>query len=331
MGFLDKVKASAKPESQAVSSSSCVTPLERPHDSTSGVPNEETRVLSQPQSLKDMNILDKKLQKIIQAHKLQRFYGAAKYQTVLQKLSSISFPDIASQWNIGKELAYDLAPLALYDIVFFCDDSWSMKGEENGKRIDDLKFILSKVSAVATLFDDDGICVRFLNSNVTGDGIRNGRDVEKLISQLGFDGNTRLGTNFDAKVIQPLVLGQARSNVLMPKPVLAILITDGEPNNEKKDKIVEVIRKAKDDLERTPYGSGAFAVQIAQVGRDAKAQKFLESLDTDPVVGGMIDCTSYYEMEEEEFAKNGLIMTPDLWLLKLCIGAIDPEYDSKDE
>lgn len=43
------------------------------------------------------------------------------------------------------------------------DDSGSMVFEERGERIDDLKLILSKVSEVATLFDDDGILVRFMN------------------------------------------------------------------------------------------------------------------------------------------------------------------------
>ncbi|KAH7424587.1 hypothetical protein KP509_11G014500 [Ceratopteris richardii] len=287
--------------------------------------------LSMSQSSKDMNIVANKLWSIIQAHKLQRFYDPPKYQAVLQKLSSINFPDIAVRWNISRDLAYNLASLALYDIVFFCDDSGSMLFEENGKRIDDLKFILSKVSDIATLFDDDGISVRFMNSNVTGDGIRNAGDVQKLISQVRFSGNTPLGTNFDRKVIQPLILGKARSNVAMAKPVLAILITDGEPVGESSDKIIQVIKEAKNSLESTPYGSGAFAIQIGQVGRDVKTQKFLESLDRDPTVGGMIDCTSYYEMEDEEFSRNGIALTPDLWLLKLCVGAIDPEYDAKDE
>ena len=37
------------------------------------------------------------------------------------------------------QMAYDLATLALYDIVIFADDSGSMVFEENGERIDDLK------------------------------------------------------------------------------------------------------------------------------------------------------------------------------------------------
>lgn len=43
------------------------------------------------------------------------------------------------------------------------DDSGSMAFEDGGDRIDDLKGILSRVAEVATLFDDDGIQVRFIN------------------------------------------------------------------------------------------------------------------------------------------------------------------------
>jgi hypothetical protein len=71
-----------------------------------------------------------------------------------------------------KELAVDLSGLALYDIVILADDSSSMAFEEQGERIDDLKMILNRVAEVATLFDQDGITIRFLNSPAQGNNIR---------------------------------------------------------------------------------------------------------------------------------------------------------------
>ena len=41
-----------------------------------------------------------------------------------------------------------------------------------------------------------------------------------------------------------------------------------------------------------------------QVGKDAAATRFLSALDTDPIIGAMIDCTSYYEQEQEEYARK---------------------------
>jgi hypothetical protein len=82
------------------------------------------------------------------------------------------FHFLASRWRMPKELAIDLAGLALYDIVILADDSSSMSFEEQGERIEDLKVILNKVAEVATLFDQDGITIRFLNSPAQGNGIR---------------------------------------------------------------------------------------------------------------------------------------------------------------
>ena len=69
---------------------------------------------------------------------------------------------------------------------------------------------------------------------------------------------------------------------------------------------------------------------LAQVGKDQRAQAFLGMVDNDPVVGRMLDATSYYELEAEEYARKGVKLTPDLWLVKLMVGAIDPTFDQQD-
>lgn len=101
------------------------------------------------------------------------------------------------------ELAFDLAALALYDVIIYADDSGSMAFEEGGERIADLKLILGRVAEVATLFDDDGISIRFMNSPVNGDGIKDAAAANNVVAQVQFNGLTPLGTNLDAKVSQP--------------------------------------------------------------------------------------------------------------------------------
>jgi len=71
------------------------------------------------------------------------------------------------------------------------DDSGSMQFEENGERIDDLKLVLSRVSHAATMWDPDGISVRFMNSNLPGsllDNVRGEQQIDQVsllnISQL---------------------------------------------------------------------------------------------------------------------------------------------------
>ena len=70
---------------------------------------------------------------------------------------------------------------------------------------------------------------------------------------------------------------------------------------------------------------------MSQVGTDTRAQAFLAQLDNDPEIGNMVDATSYYELEAEEMKRKGVTLTPELWLVKLLVGAIDRSYDEQDE
>lgn len=66
------------------------------------------------------------------------------------------------------------------------------------------------------------------------------------------------------------------------------------------------------------------------VGNDQRAQQFLGELDTHPVVGGLVDCISPYEAEQEEMMrKSGFNLTPDLYIMKLLMGGIDTSYVSR--
>lgn len=204
----------------------------------------------------------------------------------------------------------DLVKLALFDVILYVgmrcsgfrlylalltrssDDSGSMEFEEEGERINDLGVIISRVAYIASLFDDDGIQVRFMNSNVEWNNIRQGHPVEADVKKMKYQGMTPLGTSLKNKVLDPLVVGPARAGRLR-KPVLIITITDGQPMGEPKGAVHEAIRYASTELSRLPrYGAGAVSFQFAQVGNDAKARSFLSELDSDPAVGGMIDCTS---------------------------------------
>lgn len=42
-----------------------------------------------------------------------------------------------------------------------------------------------------------------------------------------------------------------------------------------------------------------------------------------------MDCTSYYELEQQEYARKGVLLSPDLWMMKLMVGAVDRSYDEQ--
>uniref|UniRef100_A0A383VTZ6 VWFA domain-containing protein n=2 Tax=Tetradesmus obliquus TaxID=3088 RepID=A0A383VTZ6_TETOB len=271
-----------------------------------------------------------KLSSVVAANQLQRFYPPQALQALAGRLDArVNFRDLAARWRMPVEMALDLASLALYDIVLFADDSGSMAFEENGERVEDLKMIGSKVAEIATLFDDDGILVRFMNSDKQGNGIRSAADVSALLAGVQYSGLTPLATSMHAKVLQPIVFSLAASGQLA-KPVLVLTITDGEPTDNPTDKVVQVIKESRSRL-AAPYGPKAVAFEFAQVGKDQRAQAFLGQLDKHPEVGNSIDCTSYYELESVEYQRRGIQLSPELWLVKIMVGSIDPSYDEGDE
>jgi len=229
----------------------------------------------------------------IQENGLQNFYppNSPQLDQIANRASS-QVNTLSQQWKINPEIGQDIVKLALYDVVLYVDDSGSMAFEENGERIDDLKLIINRVAFAAGLFDDDGIQVRFMNSTQQGNGIRSPQQVEQLISSIRFQGLTPMGRELNNKVLQPLIVGAARAGQLR-KPVLCIIITDGQPTGESPRDISNIIQGASRELQSNPrYGRGGVAFQFAQVGNDIKAREFLSKLDEDREIGDIIDCTS---------------------------------------
>lgn len=94
--------------------------------------------------------------------------------------------------------------------------------------------IISKVAGACSLFDDDGLEIRFLNSDKQGNGIRSEADAQHFVSKVKFSGVTPLGTSLDKKILQPMLLRPAQSRSLK-KPLLVVIITDGAPYPEPRD------------------------------------------------------------------------------------------------
>jgi hypothetical protein len=281
------------------------------------------------QTTSSASLIEQRLTRLSTENGLSAFYDGNLIGELSGRLSMIDAVSLGRRWNLPLELVYDLYGLALYDICFFCDDSGSMIFEEDGERVDDLRLILSRVADVTSTFDEDGVVVRFMNSDVSGDFIKTAAEVQSLVASVPFGGMTPLGTNLEKKVLEPMVVRQVQGRCLT-KPVLVIVITDGEPTGEPRGTILTVIRNVVRYLGNAGYGRGGLAVQVAQVGNDVRVQRFLADLDNDPEVGGNIDCTSGFELEQQEFLRKGVNLTPELWLLKMCLGAIDRSYDEQD-
>ncbi|KAK4046134.1 hypothetical protein OIV83_006330 [Microbotryomycetes sp. JL201] len=274
------------------------------------------------------------LQTAVVDQKLQAFYPPGSLQQIAENVArSGALQRIASDWSIPMEIAIDLARLALFDVILYLDDSGSMAFEENGSRIEDLKLIVNKVATASAMFDSDGIQVRFMNSTIEGNNINSEASVANMFQSVKFSGLTPLGTALNQKILEPLVLGPARQNRLQ-KPVLIVVVTDGAPGGEDRNTLARVIVNASRELARTRYGPDALSIQLSQVGNDLAATAFLNEIDRHPEVGSLVDCLSPFEIESVEFEKanKGVgSFSPILWIVKLLLGPISSEYDSKDE
>ena len=266
---------------------------------------------------------------------LQHFYpvNSQQYNNLLMRLSNIDFPSIASKRRIPLELAFDFVAMGLYDIVIFADDSGSMNFDEHWgpstEKIDDLKLIFSRIVELATLFDDDGISIRYFNNDKVFDNIKSEQEAEKTLTKVSFNGGTPVGKNIVTKVFEPYVYTKTQSNQFT-KPVLVYVITDGEPDN--KPELKQNILQCKNWLQQTPFGKSSVSIMFAQVGKDAKAAHYLKvELDNDPDIGNDVDATGNFEMEYVKYAAKGVQFSPEHWLLQMMLGAIDTNYDSGND
>ncbi|KAG9634042.1 hypothetical protein KCU69_g19954, partial [Aureobasidium melanogenum] len=223
---------------------------------------------SQPAGPAEIQAYKQSLQQTIQEKGLQAFYppGSPMLDQIANK-ASMQVDRLCQQWRINKEIGNDIVKLALYDVVLYIDDSGSMKFEENGERIKDLQLILERVATAATLFDDDGISVRFMNDNPPQhmvEHIKTEQQISQLVSGHKFSGLTPMGTELRKKVIDGIVIPAIRSRQ-MRKPVLVIAITDGQPAGEPTTAVFDTVRYAIQEASNSQYGRGAVAFQFAQV------------------------------------------------------------------
>ncbi|KAJ3213731.1 hypothetical protein HDU67_002529 [Dinochytrium kinnereticum] len=266
------------------------------------------------------------LTRIIRQNRLDRFYPTElSLSPILSRLSHIDFGKLSRNWRLPIDKALSLVALSLYDIIIFCDDSGSMKEVEAGSRIEDLKVILERVADIAAVFAEDGVAVRFINSPLVADNVRTPEQVRDLVSRVDFLYQTPLGSQMEIKIMEPLVNSKIRSGTFH-RPTLIITITDGEPYPEPRDTFHKVLSTTLSLLRSHHHSDRSVVHQLCQCGKDPKATAFLEELDRDVVVGHVVDSISFFEREAERFARGGVKLTPDLFLVKLCLGAVDKNF-----
>lgn len=195
------------------------------------------------------------------------------------------------------------ADLMKYDFILLMDKSGSMATPDcpGGKsRWDYAKETVIGVAAKCTEYDNDGITVGFfakkltLHENITG-----------ALAQVNkmFDEHEP-GNSTDTAAALKHVLDQyfaakeaAKTNVeLVLKPIIVIVVTDGQPDSKAdlKKVIIDATQKMDADEE--------IGITFLQIGTDADATKFLKELDDELVPAGakfdIVDTKTTEEMED---------------------------------
>ncbi|KAI5795416.1 hypothetical protein DFH27DRAFT_121064 [Peziza echinospora] len=268
--------------------------------------------------------------------------------------------------RFGIEQALGLSVLALYDLIILADNSSSMVMLEEGKRREKLDFILKEIADIyypASNIDEEspsvdkngvkrneGIThVKILNGGKLNGALQKAEGykhviplkIKSLMAKLQYEGLSEIGTELERKVLEPYVYAPVKRpdgtiSKEMRKPVLVIIITDGQIEGKEHPKYLEkVILKYTLHLENEMPAGGRHAVsyQFARVGNDPKAAAFLNYLDDHKQIGKSIDCMREQIDEVYESSKKGELGREEknYMISKLLLGSIDTLLDEKDK
>lgn len=185
--------------------------------------------------------------------------------------------------------------LSRYDIIVDIDKSGSMGTKDcNGRsRWEAAQEATVAIARKAVEFDTDGITVAFFAGNFVE---YNNVDGEQKVVDI-FNGNEPMGGTNTARVLEHQIAGYfARKAAGEAKPIIILVVTDGEPDSRE-----DVARVIVDATHRMDVDE-EIGIQFIQVGSDAGAQSFLKWLDDELVdrKGAKFDIVDTKTMDELE-------------------------------
>jgi hypothetical protein len=97
-----------------------------------------------------------------------------------------------------------------------------------GWRIPVLKDTLKRVAMFATYLKPTGISLRFLNhhADYSFDDLKSVDEIMNKVEKIEFSGCTKLGTELNDQVVEPLIKKAEQSQ--LKRPLVVLIITDGE-------------------------------------------------------------------------------------------------------
>ncbi|KAF3195323.1 hypothetical protein TWF225_003724 [Orbilia oligospora] len=278
-----------------------------------------------PQGASEVKTVDdfkKEVNKFVEDSKLGRFFPPKStfIKNVVDKAVSLGR-------NPSNSLdTKDLARMALYQPVIYCDDSGPMR---QGTRRDDLKDLVKIIASVTSKIapDGEGVEIRFINHPTAPHYSKPSLNaIDSIMAEATWDGWKPIGTNLKEKILEPLIYSKLRLNSnALTRPVLICIITAGCPEGgfmleETRDTLRDNIVECGRVLVQHGYHVDAVKFHIAQIGEEEEATEWLHDL-RDAGLDHVLYCaTERLDDKYRELRRNPRKL--EQWLLKELISSI---------
>ncbi|KAL2846033.1 hypothetical protein BJX68DRAFT_268890 [Aspergillus pseudodeflectus] len=185
----------------------------------------------------------------------------------------------------------DLATLALYQPVIYCDDSGSMSDtgpwRNTEQRWAKQRELVTRMTSITNRAVPNnqrkGVHLRMINQSISNADNLDSDAVARIISNMYPHPyhSTPIGTNLKQKVLDPLVYSVIKAGRKLERPYLILILTDGCPWMEPEDAFRNAIVDCARFLDRNGYRKDAVRFCLSTIGTHEDAEWFLDSFDTD--------------------------------------------------
>ena len=219
---------------------------------------------------------------------------------------------LISDYEIDNLFSEKLDILSNFETVLIIDDSGSMN---TPTRWEELKEVVRIVIRIATIFDEDGIDINFLNRQ-NYENVKNLATVDYILNEQPY-GLTPLN-----RVLEEVLFKYQNSN----KPVLIVIATDGLPTDNMGYTDLQNFKNTLKNKNHSQFYVSFLACsdQECDVGYLNKLDKKIPNIDT------LDDYQSELKEVKNAQGKNFKYSFGD-HIVRLLLGPLCPELDKLDE
>ncbi|CAF1062831.1 unnamed protein product [Rotaria sordida] len=247
--------------------------------------------------------------------------NSSYFNAELNEIEEERLMTLVLTYEIRKNDVQRLRKLKNFEIVILCDDSGTMTNFVDGTtrtRWDELRMFVRLVVEIGTIFDSNGINIHFLNRQ-NSYRITNPKDVERLF-KIPPRGYTPL-----ARVLRNIL--QSHVQHQQNKKLLIFIATDGIPTDDDGNPNLPEFKHVMEHERQVDNTHVMFLICTD----DSETVSYLRQWDAEMV---NVDVTDDYQTQKkmirEIHGANYPFSYAD-YVVKVLVGAIDPDIDRSDD